>query len=162
MRATVAAATAAERFCVVIVVHGVCVVLCCVQSIGLAELGAVVRRGLPRRLSTRCAVSKWILIDDNVLPTCVVFFCEPFFLLSLVDESVLRDLRALLAEAKQKVPPFLMQLDEISSELLELGGTCVCVCVCVRVRACVHVRACVRVRVICEGCGADTKAVVCF
>lgn len=41
------------------------------------------------------------------------------------DESVLRDLRALLAEARQKVPPFLLQLDEISIELLELGGTCV-------------------------------------
>ena len=39
-----------------------------------------------------------------------------------VDESVLRDLRALLVEAKQKVPPFLFQLDEISVELLELGG----------------------------------------
>lgn len=40
----------------------------------------------------------------------------------VIDESVLRDLRALLAEAKQKVPPFLLQLDEISMELLELGG----------------------------------------
>ena len=39
-----------------------------------------------------------------------------------IDESVLRDLRALLAEAKQKVPPFLLQLDEISMDLLELGG----------------------------------------
>lgn len=35
---------------------------------------------------------------------------------------MLRDLRALLAEAKQKVPPFLLQLDEISADLLELGG----------------------------------------
>lgn len=28
----------------------------------------------------------------------------------------------MLIEAKQKVPPFLMQLDEISADLLELGG----------------------------------------
>lgn len=47
-----------------------------------------------------------------------------YVLLFHLDESVLRDLRALLVEAKQKVPPFLMQLDEISDDLLELGGEC--------------------------------------
>lgn len=38
------------------------------------------------------------------------------------DESVLRDLKALLIEAKQKVPPFLHQLDSLSDDLLDLGG----------------------------------------
>ena len=38
------------------------------------------------------------------------------------DESVLRDLKALLLEAKQKVPPFLDQMGLLSDELLELGG----------------------------------------
>ena len=43
-----------------------------------------------------------------------VFICS--------EESVLRDLKALLMEAKQKVPPFLLELDSLSSDLLELGG----------------------------------------
>ena len=37
------------------------------------------------------------------------------------DESVLRDLKALLLEAKQKGPPFLDQMGLLSDELLELG-----------------------------------------
>ena len=45
--------------------------------------------------------------------------CIDFFV--TVEESVLRDLKALLIEAKQKVPPFLHQLDSLNSELLELG-----------------------------------------
>ena len=36
---------------------------------------------------------------------------------------MLRDLRALLVEAKQKVPPFLVQLEEANTDLLEVGGT---------------------------------------
>ena len=48
-----------------------------------------------------------------------------WFLVPGLDESVLRDLRALLMEAKQKVPPFLEQLEDLSSDLLGLGGTVV-------------------------------------
>ncbi len=39
-----------------------------------------------------------------------------------LEDSVLRDLKALLIEAKQKVPPFLLELDSLSSDMLELGG----------------------------------------
>ena len=45
------------------------------------------------------------------------------------EESVLRDLKALLTEAKQCVPPFLYQLDSLSDDILELGGTSIAVTV---------------------------------
>ena len=35
---------------------------------------------------------------------------------------MLRDLKALLIEAKQKVPPFLAILDSLNEELIDLGG----------------------------------------
>lgn len=35
---------------------------------------------------------------------------------------MLRDLKAILMEANQKVPPFLHQMDSLSEDLLELGG----------------------------------------
>lgn len=35
---------------------------------------------------------------------------------------MLRDLKALLIEAKQKVPPFLAILDSLNDELMDLGG----------------------------------------
>jgi len=38
------------------------------------------------------------------------------------EESVLRDLKALLMEAKQRVPPFLHQLDSLTDDYLALGG----------------------------------------
>ena len=38
------------------------------------------------------------------------------------EESVLRDLKALLMEANQKVPPFLQQMDALSDDLIDLGG----------------------------------------
>ena len=44
------------------------------------------------------------------------------FLLSVTEESVLRDLKALLMEAKQKVPPFLHQLDSLTNDYLVVGG----------------------------------------
>lgn len=44
---------------------------------------------------------------------------------SPLDESVLRDLKALLIEAKQKVPPVLLQLDALSDDYLDVGGVCV-------------------------------------
>ena len=54
---------------------------------------------------------------------CSVYIC-PLLLIDckFADESVLRDLKALLLEAKQKVPPFLDQMGLLSDELLELGG----------------------------------------
>ena len=45
----------------------------------------------------------------------LLFFCSP-------EESVLRDLKALLIEANQKVPPFLHQMDALSDDLIRLGG----------------------------------------
>ena len=41
---------------------------------------------------------------------------------SATEESVLRDLKALLMEAKQRVPPFLHQLDSLTDDYLALGG----------------------------------------
>ena len=35
---------------------------------------------------------------------------------------MLRDLKALLLEANQKVPPFLQQMDALSDDLIDLGG----------------------------------------
>lgn len=43
------------------------------------------------------------------------------FINKLCDESVLRDLKALLIEAKQKVPPVLLQLDALSDDYLDVG-----------------------------------------
>ena len=40
----------------------------------------------------------------------------------LLDESVLLDLKHLLAEAKQKIPPFLAALEPENEELLNVGG----------------------------------------
>lgn len=40
----------------------------------------------------------------------------------VTEESVLRDLKALLMEAKQRVPPFLHQLDSLTDDYLALGG----------------------------------------
>lgn len=42
----------------------------------------------------------------------------------LLDESVLKDLTALLAEAKQRIPPFLASFDLLQEEPIEdIGGT---------------------------------------
>ena len=57
------------------------------------------------------------LMNEHV--TCTLTSC----CYAYADESVLRDLKALLIEAKQKVPPFLHQLDSLSEDLLDLGGT---------------------------------------
>ena len=57
---------------------------------------------------------------------CAVQFLFLFSLAALHDycteESVLRDLKALLLEANQKVPPFLYQLDALSDDIITLGG----------------------------------------
>ena len=59
------------------------------------------------------------------VPIIVFYVCTGLItegcILSFLEESVLRDLKALLMEAKQKVPPFLHQLDSLNTELLELG-----------------------------------------
>lgn len=44
---------------------------------------------------------------------------NPFF----IDESVLMDLKALLVEAKQKVPPVLQVLQMGDETMLDIGGT---------------------------------------
>lgn len=40
----------------------------------------------------------------------------------LIDESVLMDLKALLVEAKQKVPPVLQVLQTGDETMLDIGG----------------------------------------
>ena len=44
------------------------------------------------------------------------------FLFSLSEESVLCDLKALLVEAKQRVPPFLTTIDLLNDDLVDHGG----------------------------------------
>lgn len=44
----------------------------------------------------------------------------------LIDESVLMDLKALLVEAKQKVPPVLQVLQTGDETMLDIGGKSHC------------------------------------
>lgn len=57
--------------------------------------------------------------------TCTsILHNPPSLSLSLycIEESVLRDLKALLMEAKQRVPPFLTTIDSLNDDLVDLGG----------------------------------------
>lgn len=80
------------------------------QYIVLEELEGVERLALLQHLSTNCVVRHQSLYFAKVYHPCTI------------EESVLRDLKALLKEASQKVPPFLHQLDALSDDLIELGG----------------------------------------
>lgn len=71
------------------------------------------RQALPLPSSTKCVV--------NFLEHCLYIALPLIITSDFSEESVLRDLKALLMEAKQKVPPFLHQLDSLNEELLELG-----------------------------------------
>ena len=53
---------------------------------------------------------------------CMYVLYLSFVLMFAAEESVLRDLKALLIEANQKVPPFLQQMDALSDDLIDLGG----------------------------------------
>lgn len=49
--------------------------------------------------------------------------CSAFFLLlHFSDESVLRDLKHLLIEAKQKLPPVLEAIEDENEEYINIGG----------------------------------------
>lgn len=48
--------------------------------------------------------------------------CNKCFFPSNADESVLMDLKALLVEAKQKVPPVLQVLQTGDETMLDIGG----------------------------------------
>ena len=48
--------------------------------------------------------------------------CKFVSLLSFSDESILLDLKHLLIEAKQKVPPFLANMQSDSEKYLDIGG----------------------------------------
>ena len=93
-----------------VICHMICLFICLFlsQCIALAVLEDVARLGLPQLSLTKHAVS---LCQYNKR-------ADDFYFL---EESVLRDLKALLMEAKQRVPPFLIQLDSLSDEYLELG-----------------------------------------
>ena len=64
------------------------------------------------KMCGKCTSYCLIFCTGLITDGCILLFLE---------ESVLRDLKALLIEAKQKVPPFLHQLDSLNTELLELG-----------------------------------------
>lgn len=51
------------------------------------------------------------------------WLCGLLMCVSLADESVLMDLKALLLEAKQKVPPVLQVLQTGDETMLDIGGT---------------------------------------
>lgn len=52
----------------------------------------------------------------------VFYYLEVIYHVVFVDESVLLDLKHLLLEAKQKIPPVLAALQADNEEYLELGG----------------------------------------
>lgn len=103
-------------------------VLCAVQCTGLAALVAVGRLGLPQLSSTRNAVNltHFIRIAWRVYAVCADAGC-PSARFSVIcvcvsaDEAVLRDLKHLLLEAKQKVPEFLLQV-ESDWDFISRGG----------------------------------------
>lgn len=49
--------------------------------------------------------------------------CNQYVFLFISEESVLLDLKHLLIEAKQKVPPFLANMVSESEKFLDIGGT---------------------------------------
>ncbi len=49
----------------------------------------------------------------------ILWFYSSYFVL---DEAILLDLKHLLIEAKQPVPPFLLQLESDKERLLDIGG----------------------------------------
>ena len=48
--------------------------------------------------------------------------CNQYVILFISEESVLLDLKHLLIEAKQKVPPFLANMQSESEKFLDIGG----------------------------------------
>jgi len=72
------------------------------------------RRASPRRSSIRAAVRT---VDTSIDHQTAVIDID----LS-PDESVLMDLKALLVEAKQKVPPVLQVLQTGDETMLDIGG----------------------------------------
>ena len=79
------------------------------KYIALVEQAVVADVVSPRRSSTRLVVT---ICDRSFLP------CPSPFL----DEAILLDLKHLLIEAKQTVPPFLLQVDSDKERLLDIGG----------------------------------------
>ena len=51
-----------------------------------------------------------------------VFHSYSYIFLCVAEESVLLDLKHLLIEAKQKVPPFLAALESENEKYLKMGG----------------------------------------
>ena len=69
--------------------------------------------------STKCVVSMHF---KNIVKFCIGHALDGYVTMSYyLEESVLRDLKALLIEAKQKVPPFLHQLDSLTTDMLGVG-----------------------------------------
>lgn len=68
---------------------------------------------------------KWTQTMNNYFQKYILYrcYCASKLLFYFIDESVLMDLKALLVEAKQKVPPVLQVLQTGDETMLDIGGT---------------------------------------
>lgn len=63
------------------------------------------------------------IYQQDMRSVCFCFQKKKFLLFFFeIDEAILLDLKHLLIEAKQVVPPFLLQLESESEPLLDIGG----------------------------------------
>lgn len=91
------------------------------QSIELVELVAVEIEEQPQRSSTRELVCH-ITFNMIKLVTVLYLYILLTMLFSVAEESILLDLKHLLREAKQKIPPFLANMQSENEKYLDIGG----------------------------------------
>lgn len=93
------------------------------QSIELVELVAVEIVEQPQRLSTRESVCHITCTFNMIkLVTVLYLYILLTMLFSVAEESILLDLKHLLREAKQKIPPFLANMQSENEKYLDIGG----------------------------------------
>lgn len=93
------------------------------QSIELVELVAVEIVEQPQRSSTRELVCHITCTFNMIkLVTVLYLYILLTMLFSVAEESILLDLKHLLREAKQKIPPFLANMQSENEKYLDIGG----------------------------------------
>lgn len=93
------------------------------QSIELVELVAVEIEEQPQRSSTRELVCHITCTFNMIkLVTVLYLYILLTMLFSVAEESILLDLKHLLREAKQKIPPFLANMQSENEKYLDIGG----------------------------------------
>lgn len=87
----------------------------------MVELVAVEIEEQPQRSSTRELVCH-ITFNMIKLVTVLYLYILLTMLFSVAEESILLDLKHLLREAKQKIPPFLANMQSENEKYLDIGG----------------------------------------